>query len=601
MKLAVLPVNKCFSKISVDAEKIAVRMLSQVDDPVIDHSKIVLIDQFNSRDDAEKLNHQVVRDCLQFEMSVHGTVMHKGISVADIDIRQIWSKVFVQTYREAFSLMNCILNLGVKTVIFEKNDPMLILFQEILPQIGAGLELIDSFGCEDISGTRILAEEYPSLFSIDFHPVCKTGIKSRAKIILVNWLSSLMRLIKGRRPFMIFSLYRPLEPVKKDLMNDQNYYPMLHQTSQLGFFEMVKCGAKLFSFDLEADHCAEAGPILQRYKSAIENILKDNNKGIIAVGSKKVSVQKFLKKLLIDGADRAFTQIITNIDRLDRIFSKENIAGYFGFCDSPWEERLLVRMCQKNNLPNAIMINGVLSNSFYIEAKTADKVFVYGETQKNGYLKDYPEKAVVTGNPLYEKAFALRDKQSVIHPPKKVLIGTSDPIPGDINSQYSSTESFLKNVMDALEALMYQYDFDVSIKLHPGESLAFYERLINQQKFRINEIISSGNMQEILMGVDLMIINHSVAVFEASLMGIPVLYYHPAKQVLFEPFNGKSGLSSALSSEELAGALKRMFEDREYALKFTKKEALEPFTGPFDGKAGDRIRIALNNIAGGKK
>lgn len=598
MKLSILPINKCYSKVTVPTDKIATRLMSQVGDKNIDQGRIILFDQFNGQEEAELLNHQAVKDCIDFERSIRDLVLYKGLSIVDIDIRQLWSKTFVQTYRETFSLLNCVKEFGIKTVVIEKNDPLLFLFEEMLPQIGVELKLSGSFGDEDVFGTNKLKEEFMTALTIDFHAGRKVSLKAKAYTVMANFLAFFARALKGRKPFIIFSLYKPLEPIKNELLIGQDYYPMLHQINQLSFFEMVKCGAKLFHFEYGIGSPGKMAKLAGVYKDLTPKILKNNKIGVVRLKSLEVTIVESLARLLLAGVERSFIQIGLNIDQLGKIFSKNKIAGYFGFCDSPWEERLLVRMSQRENIPNAILINGVLSNAFIMEAKTADTVLAYGESQKNNYFKSYQGHLVVVGNPLYEEAYGRRGVKKIDHPPKKILVGTSDMATGDINCQYSLAETFLKNVYQALNSIKPEYDFEVSLKLHSGESLDFYRWLVKKEGMDVKEILSTGNMQEILMDYDLLIINFSVAVLEASLMGIPVLYYHPSKQVLYDPFGGYKGLLSAFSVKELKETLKRIFADKEFAYTFTDTINLAPFSGPLDGRVKDRIKGVLNNMAG---
>ena len=89
--------------------------------------------------------------------------------------------------------------------------------------------------------------------------------------------------------------------------------------------------------------------------------------------------------------------------------------------------------------------------------------------------------------------------------------------------------------------------------------------------------------------LDLLIINYSTGIFETDLMGIPVIFYHPNNQMLFEPFNGFKQLPTAFNKRELKSVLKKVFCDKKYAYSFTDLQVLKPFVGTVDGKAGKRI------------
>lgn len=564
MKLAILPNHEYYKTIAVKADLIALRLPSQLGDKKV-HFKV--FDSFLDQEIAEKYNYRAINDALAHVKENQSIVEYKGISLLDLNVREIWAKAFSQVYREALCFLSCAAKLTPTSVLLEEDDPWLGLFGEIAGQLGLKLEKVKSFGEKDAAISSFLGAEYPSPINQEMHLPIKVGLKKRIYRMTSNLLASIVRLCRGRKPFAMISFFKPLNLMRRELFNSKKYHLLQLESD----WEVPASGADgIISAYLQ---------VLEKMNWRVEG----------------VDVSKTLRGLLAKYAQESFVQIAGWVDALDKMFRKNKIIGYLGYCDTPWQYRAIIRLCQKHRVPNTILINGFLNNSFYYEGKTVDRVLVYGGHTRETYLKERSSSVVVTGTPLYDAAFARRSKTRPAFPPKKILVGTYDFSLGDINCEYACSEKYLNEVIGALKEAA--PGASITLKLHPGESRGFYEWYLKDKGYDGIGIISGGDMQEIMSHYDLLIIGHSVALFEAALMGLPVIFYNASRQIMFEPFTGRYALlPSANNEKELVEVLKKIFSDKKYAYSFTELKALEPFTGPVDGGSSRRIINAWQNI-----
>ena len=189
--------------------------------------------------------------------------------------------------------------------------------------------------------------------------------------------------------------------------------------------------------------------------------------------------------------------------------------------------------------------------------------------------------SIIINNPLFTQAYNKKKLIKPNYPIKKILIGTFTYTGSDINVHYSDHEKYIEDIVSTLIEIQknQKFEFEISIKTHPSDPKGYYTWFINKLGFKKLNIIETGNFQKIVADFDFVIMSYSTAIFESALMGIPVLFYHPSKQMLHEPFNGKSPLPSAFSKKELFVALNKITSDIEFAYRFLKPENLFPYAG----------------------
>lgn len=590
--LAVLPPHKYYRKITINADLIAVRQLSQIGDGAWDNSKLVLFDQFIPKDIAEKFNRQAMLESLNHaKIKGQDLTAYKNISLVDINSIEISCKIFFPSYHEALSFISCIDMLKPSAVYVSRHDEWLSLFKDISEQLGVKLEIYDRLGLISGDITNLLEKSYSRVRDVNFHAPLKLSKSLKYLVSAYNIWSKIVRFIRGDKPFISLAFSNPLKPpMRSKLLLNKKYYPLLHNPILMNLKCLFLSGAKIFPFEDSDGTNKQVEKLTDDYFELLKKHSTNKTIGQINYLEKDISIARTLTKSLKAISLKSFKQIADKIDFWDKVILYNNLKGHFGCCDGPWKMRLVVRLCQKYHIPTSVIINGFCSDNFEIEAKASDLTLCYGESSRENYLKDKLN-SVVVGNPLFEKAYKIRKKISINFPPKNILVGSFAFSPININRHYSDNERFILEVFQALKKIKNEskFEFEVSLKLHPADIKDFYKWFVTSKNFRDVEVIAAGDFQKIVSKFDLLIINYSTAIFETALMGIPVIFYHSNNQILFEPYNGFGPLPTAFTTKELENVLERVFHDRDYAHSFNDLKVLERFTGPVDGKSGERI------------
>jgi len=597
MILVIFPQYKYYKKITIDADLLAIRQPSQLGDDDFDKSKVILFDKFIPKDIAEKFNKQAVAESLNHaKINGQDVTTYKGVSLADINFVEILLKIFIPAYREALSFLSCVGELRPSVVYLEKEDERLDLFEEIAKQMGVQLKIYDNFGLTDNDLTNLIKISYSRVRDVNFHPALKLKIIWRWLVFIYNMWADIIRFFRGKKPFVFFTFYKPLNLIKSKLLFSKEYYPVVQRPVKMSIKCLLFSGTKILPFEDSKIEDKAIKKIIEGYFKILQENANKAFFGQIDYFKNKISISATISKLLKIIVAPAFYQIAKNIDVLGKFISNNHIGDCLLNGDSSWENRLIVRMCQKHSIPNNVVINGIIADDHQIEAKTADTTLYYGESMRNNYLKDKAN-CIPISSPLYQNAYKKRLKINTKFPPQNILIGSFTFSPVDINCHYSDSERFLIEILEVLKkfAAESKFKFKVSAKLHPADVKDFYQWFLKDKNFEDVEIIAGGDFQKIVSKFDLLIINYSTAIFETALMGIPVIFYHPNNQMLFEPFDGLGPLPTARSTDELGNMLKKMFENQDYALSFTNIKKLQPFTGPIDGRAGERILNIINS------
>ena len=104
-------------------------------------------------------------------------------------------------------------------------------------------------------------------------------------------------------------------------------------------------------------------------------------------------------------------------------------------------------------------------------------------------------------------------------------------------------------------------------------------------------------MREVLEESDFYISIYSQTLFEASCLGIPCVYYKKDNEYLDPPFDGKSELVTALSSEELVECLHDFISGHPRYDAFLQRQVMEKYIGPLDGKNAERNVAMIYRMA----
>ena len=105
-------------------------------------------------------------------------------------------------------------------------------------------------------------------------------------------------------------------------------------------------------------------------------------------------------------------------------------------------------------------------------------------------------------------------------------------------------------------------------------------------------------MIEVLKKTDFYISIYSQTLFEASCLGIPVVYYKKDTEITNPPFDNNSELVTVSTIDSLMKAFVD-FKNNDYRYKnFLDKKIMEQYIGSLDGKNLDRNIDFIHNLLG---
>lgn len=240
-------------------------------------------------------------------------------------------------------------------------------------------------------------------------------------------------------------------------------------------------------------------------------------------------------------------------------------------------------------IPSYLIINGLLGGKFCDEAKYATFINSYSGSIKKYYF-DNASNIVCLGDPRMDDYVTRAKLEPINRAVPTVSIGTSGFNNIDLISYVGIEFDFMFDILSAFQEIQDEGGtFNLIIKVRPNGVLEQYTAFVNEYFPKLNaEIVREVPISEVLMKTDLYISIYSQTLFEASCIGIPVIYYKKDQEILDPPFDKKSEL---VTIDTIAGLKQAFFDfkaghDRFKA--FLEKPVMEKYVGPLDGKNLER-------------
>ncbi|MDD2932304.1 MAG: hypothetical protein PHO76_00300 [Methylotenera sp.] len=240
-------------------------------------------------------------------------------------------------------------------------------------------------------------------------------------------------------------------------------------------------------------------------------------------------------------------------------------------------------------IPSYLIINGLLGGKFCDEAKYGTFINSYSESIKKYYFDD-ASNVVCLGDPRMDDYITRTKLEPINRVAPTVSIGTSGFNNIDLISYVAIEFDFMFDILSAFQEIQDEGGaFNLIIKVRPNGVLEQYTAFASEYFPKLNiEIVREVPISEVLMKTDLYISIYSQTLFEASCLGIPVIYYKKDQEILDPPFDKKSEL---VTVDTIAG-LKQAFFDfktgHDRFNVFLEKPVMEKYVGPLDGKNLER-------------
>ncbi|PSL48943.1 hypothetical protein CLV51_101273 [Chitinophaga niastensis] len=312
----------------------------------------------------------------------------------------------------------------------------------------------------------------------------------------------------------------------------------------------------------------------------------------------------------IDGFDiaaRLYEMILPRLPKLLQIaysriaditafFSNKQLKLMVPVTDLWIENRLIMNYCKRNNIPVYMIINGILANNFAYDARDSDWVNSYGDLIREDYFGG-AQNAVCLGDPRMDNYIGLPKKEINREDPV-IVIGAGGYNPVDMNSYLAYEFDFLYDLLEILDELRKEgYKNNIILKVRANGYVSQYTQFLQEYFPGMNITVEQqAPFTKVVQLADLYISFYSQTLFEASILGIPALYYKKDQHIINRPFDGNSELVMARSREELKDKIKAFYNIDPVYNNFLNKTVLEKYIGPLDGKNTQRNVDFINSF-----
>jgi len=329
----------------------------------------------------------------------------------------------------------------------------------------------------------------------------------------------------------------------------------------------VSCG--------DAHHNYQAKKILEKFET----------EKCAALFVDDIDISKDIYKLIIKRISPLIAKSLKIVDIIIKVFSSRQLDLMVTFSSIGVINRLMINYCKNNNIPIYMIINGLLANSFLDEAKEGTWINSYSKSIKKNYFKGM-DNIVCLGDPRMDKYSNCHRERPIDYSKPTIGIGASGFTNVDLNCYLSIEFEFLNDIMKSCQRLKKMgKDMDIIIKIRSNGYIQQYKHFLDEYfpDMSVN-LVDAVPIQEVYAKVDFFISIYSQTLFEASHLGIPVLYYKNDTQFFHPPFDGDSELVTAFTLEDLVSKIEAFYNRDKIYDAFKREEIMEKYIGTIDGQ-----------------
>lgn len=258
-------------------------------------------------------------------------------------------------------------------------------------------------------------------------------------------------------------------------------------------------------------------------------------------------------------------------------------------------------VCKQKGISSYLIINGLLGSEFGDEGKYATVINSYSSSIRDNYFKGM-DNIVVLGDPRMDAYPQLSDNREINRDAPVVVIGASGFSPVDLNSYVAIEFDFMFDVLSGIKILKENgVDSTVIIKVRPNGYKSQYANFVDEFfPDLVDDIIDTKPMKDVFKSCDLYVSISSQTLFEASCLGIPVIYYKKDCEVMSPPFDGDSELITANNISDFVNEFIEFQNSSPKFEKFLDREVMEKYIGHLDGKNLERNISYINSLIDNK-
>jgi len=300
-------------------------------------------------------------------------------------------------------------------------------------------------------------------------------------------------------------------------------------------------------------------------------------------------VSDHLYPIIVKRIYEPLAECLKTMDSIIAYFNKKKLNLMVTIANIGFTNCLMINYCQQHNIPTYLIVNGLLTHSYLDEAKEATWINSYGESIKNNYFRGISN-VVCLGDPRMDDYINNFKAKNINTARPTIVIGTSGFSNADLNSYVAVEFDFLHDILIACQKLRTQgREMDIVLKVRPNGYIVQYVAFINEYFPEMTiQVYDNISMKEVLVKADFFISIYSQTLFEASCLGIPVLYYKKDTQISQPPFDGKSELATAFNLDDLVDKMEMFYGKDSIYEAFLDKKVMEKYVGCLDGRSTER-------------
>jgi hypothetical protein len=470
------------------------------------------------------------------------------------------------------------------------------------------LDVVASFRCDTLQiGTNLgLIEKLANAMGLKFTPIAPPNSSSTPEYFfpIHRWMDEKVRSRKFRhrikpaiaaaagwfwsfldkvtndsRPVVFVQEYYPTSAILKNLQRDSRVRVMLAQYSwATGLLKLlserpIPLRGSPRKFEREAERLL-ADFRARRATRFVLSTGADFTAGIFAVIERRIGEQ--LPEALCT-LNSVVGAVERTLPRLQIMIS--NLGRVHAMVDS---------VCRKHGVPSYLLINGMLGHAYLDEAKYADLINGYSTNIRDTYFRGMSN-VVCLGDPRMD-SYAIGPQRVVERETPTIVIGASGHNVTNLGSYVAVEFEFLHDVLVALDTLRQRgVALRVIVKVRDNGYREHYDAFVREYfPLLAPEIIAGTPMRAVLELADFYISIYSQTLFEASCLGVPVLYYKKDTETIFAPFDGRSELTTVGNTTDLIQAIEDFRAGSSRFDAFLQREVMEKYIGPLDGRNLER-------------
>jgi len=439
-------------------------------------------------------------------------------------------------------------------------------------------------------------------FYFDNKKYMQTALSDKGKLkksfnFMIDRYSNLKNYFESLKPghtkkiHVVCQVYHPTIPIIENLKTHSEIY--LLTTS--------KVGRRSFSKYLNSNYI----PIIGRQDNFVK-LGSEIFKNYVHHRSAELRIESgseisgHIYNLIDSRIESYLPKALQSIESIERYLRRHTVDLEIQIANLGFFETLLSCVLKKHCVTSFIVQNGLQTHRYGDEGKHATYINSYGPSIASNYF-GAKNNVYSLGDPRMDKYVLNPRKLEICRSTPVIGIGSSAFNAIDLNSYPAIEFEFLFDVLSLIvsEKVIPNYR-TVKIKVRPNCIISDYTNFLAKYFPSLRFTLAKNqSMYDFLADVDIYISIYSQTLFEASVLGIPTIYFKKDVEQHFPPFDGKSELVTANSIIELREKFLDFATESKRFDAFLSREIMEQYVGNLRGNALEEnlifIRELLNN------